>query len=98
MDTTPNIIPMFRRTIAYAVTFVSFYILGAMDSMRLWAQFGLFFSGLIAATVLSFFFFLFIGAFIPPKAGKGVQAVIFATEVIASIIVLKLVIPIIPTN
>ncbi len=89
---------MLRRTIAYAITFASFYFMGTMDNMRLWAKFGLFFSGLIAATILSFFFFLFIGAFIPPKAGKGTQIVIFATEVIASFIVLKLVIPIIPMN
>ena len=96
METTPNGIPMLRRAIAYAITFASFYILGSMDHMRPWVQLGLFFSGLIAATILSFFFFLFIGAFVPAKDSKWVTPVVFATEILASVIVLRLVIPIIP--
>lgn len=89
---------MVRRIIAYSVAFAAFYILGSMDTMRPWVKLGLFFSGLIAATILSFFFFLFIGAFIPSKESKWVTPVVFATEILASIIVLKLVIPIIPVN
>lgn len=89
---------MIRRTIAFSLTYASFYLLGAMENMRVWVQFGLFFSGLIAATVLSFIFFLVIGTFIPLKTGRMVNALVFATEVMASAVILKLVIPIIPSH
>lgn len=97
METTPNNILMIRRTIAYAVTFALFYLLGEMDAMRVWVLFGLFFSGLIAATILSFIFFMFIGTFLPLKVDKWVHALGFATEIMASIVILKLFIPIIPS-
>lgn len=97
MDTTPRGILVGRRAVAYAVTFAAFYFAGTMAHMRVWGQFGLFFCGLIAATVLSFMIFLFIATLFPPKAGKWLHALAFATEIAASIVVLKLLIPIVPT-
>jgi hypothetical protein len=88
--------PMARRFIAYAVTFAAFYFLGTMDGMRVWIQFGLFFVGLIASTILSFIIFLFIATLIPPKGGLWVSVLVAATEIAASTVVLKLLIAIVP--
>ena len=97
METTPKNNPMVRRFIAYAVTFAAFYFLGTMDGMRVWVQFGVFFVGLIASSILSFIFFVFIATFIPQKSNKLYPALVFTTEMMASIVMLKLIIPIIPS-
>ena len=98
MADTPSNNPMARRFIAYAVTFAAFYFLGTMDGMRVWVQFGVFFVGLIASTILSFIIFMFIATLIPPKAGTWVRVLVSATEIAASIVVLKLLISLFPSS
>jgi len=89
---------MLRRFIAYVTIFAVFYLVGAMDGMRVWTQFGVFFFGLIASTILSFIFFLFISTLIPLKGGSWLRALVFAAECAASIVVLKLIIPVVHTH
>lgn len=86
---------MARRFAAYVVTFAVFHLLGTMDHMRVSVQFGLFFCGLIAATILSFMIFLIIATIFPPKAEKWMVALGIATEIAASVGVLKLLIQIV---
>jgi len=96
MENTTKGVLMGRRIIAYAVTFAVFYFLGTMDHIRIPLQFGLFFCGLIAATILSFMIFLVIATIFPPKAGRWVEFLVIATEIAASAGVLKLLIQIAP--
>jgi len=97
MDTTPKDNFMMRRVIAFVIVFAAFHFAGVMDGMRISVQFGVFFSGLIASTILSFILFLFIATFLPAKASNWVKALVFATEMAASVVVLKLLLPIIPS-
>lgn len=96
MENTSKGILMARRLIAYAVTFAVFYLLGTMDHIRVPVLFGLFFCGLIAATILSFMIFLVIATIFPPKAGRWVEFLMIATEIAASVGVLKLLVQIAP--
>jgi hypothetical protein len=96
MDNTPRNNMMIRRVIAYVIVFTAFFFAGTMDGIRISVQFGVFFSGLIASTILSFILFMFIAALATPKTGKWLQALVFATEMAASAIVLKLLLPIVP--
>lgn len=96
MENTSKGVLMGRRFIAYAVTFAVYFLLGTMDHMRTSVQFGLFFCGLIAATILSFMIFLVIATIFPPKAGRWVELLAIATEIAASACVLKLLIQIAP--
>jgi len=96
MENTSKGVLMSRRLIAYAVTFAVYYLMGTMDHLRTSVQFGLFFCGLIAATILSFMIFLVIATIFPPKAGRWVEFLAIATEIAASVGVLKLLIQIAP--
>ena len=96
MDNTPrDNIMMMRRVIAYVIVFAAFHFAGAMDGIRISVHFGVFFSGLIAATILSFILFLFIATLATPKSGKWLQILVFATEMAASAVILKLLLPLI---
>lgn len=98
MENTTKGMLMGRRTVAYAVTFAVYYLMGTMDHMRVPVQFGLFFCGLIAATILSFMIFLVIATIFPPKAGRWVELLVIATEVAASVGVLELLFQIAPST
>ncbi|MBI4804907.1 MAG: hypothetical protein HY795_06700 [Desulfovibrio sp.] len=96
MDNTPKDNMMIRRIIAYVIVFAAFHLAGTMDGIRISVQFGVFFSGLIAATILSFILFLVIATLATPKTGKWFNALVFATEMAASALILKLLLPLVP--
>lgn len=94
MENTSKGVLTARRLIAYAVTFAVFHLMGTMGHMRVSVQSGLFFCGLIAATILSLMLFLVIATIFPPKADKCVEILVIAAEVAASAAVLKLLVQI----